>query len=225
MRGSAFLALWNDHDGAAYDFWHTREHVGERLGIAGMLFARRYVDGRGELPGYFTLYGLEDIAVLESAAYRALLKSPTEWSLSMRPGMRNFLRRGCRLAESVGGGVGGWLAASLFRAVTMEKGRFSLAGLGAARGLSAAHLGFVNENVSGVPFSVAEAPAVDERNAVLLLEGYDPDALASEVEKMSEALQRRGLCAAPPAFSFYKLAFALERDGRGEMLPFEERGG
>jgi hypothetical protein len=217
--------LWNDHDGAAYDFWHTREHVGERLGIPGILFARRYVDGRGDLPGFFTLYGLEDIAVLESAAYRELLKNPTRWSLSMRPGMRHFLRRGCRLAESRGGGIGGWLSVSLFRAEVMAADRFALAGLAARRGLTAAHLGFVEKTVSGVPFSVAEAPAIDERNAVLLLEGYDPAALASEAEGVSEALQRDGVCAAPPAFSLYRLAFALEREGRGDMVAFEESGG
>ena len=46
LRGSAFLALWNDFDparDAEYNCWHTFEHVPERVGIEGILAGRRYV--------------------------------------------------------------------------------------------------------------------------------------------------------------------------------------
>ena len=223
MRGSAkgFLALWNDHVDPDYDLWHTREHVGERLGIPGILSACRYVDGRGSLPAYFTLYPLADVAVLESAAYRELLGTPTAWSRSMRPGMRNFLRRGCVLAESAGAGVAGTLAVSLFRAGEQARDGHVLADIARRRAFSAAHLGFVDASVSGVPFGVAEAPTDDPHDAVLILECYDP----SDVPDLSREMLAKGIAARLPEFTVYRLGFALERDERGAMLPFDRGNG
>jgi hypothetical protein len=46
LKGSAFLALWNDFDparDAEYNCWHTYEHVPERVGIEGILTGRRYI--------------------------------------------------------------------------------------------------------------------------------------------------------------------------------------
>jgi hypothetical protein len=46
LKGSAFLALWNDFDPARdeeYNCWHTFEHVPERVGIEGVVSGRRYI--------------------------------------------------------------------------------------------------------------------------------------------------------------------------------------
>ena len=46
LKGSAFLALWNDIEPqrrTEYDAWHTFEHVPERVGIPGFIRGRRYV--------------------------------------------------------------------------------------------------------------------------------------------------------------------------------------
>lgn len=221
LRGRAFLALWNDHSYPDYNFWHTREHVGERLGIPGILSSRRYVDGAGTLPAYFTLYELEDISVLESTPYRQLLSTPTLWSQAMRPGMSRFLRRGCQVIESVGAGIAGTLAVSLFPLGAAARDGDVLADIASGRAFSAAHLGFVDASTSGVPFSVAEAPADDGEAGVIMLECYDTKDPAHSVAAISDLLHSRGVSASLAEFSVYRLAFALNRDDRDRMLRFD----
>lgn len=101
MAEHALLALWNDvdpvHD-AAYEDWHAREHVPERLRVPGFVWALRFRrSGTGVLPSCLTLYGLRDAQVLASAAYRRLLAEPTPASRAMRPALRNVGRWVCRL--------------------------------------------------------------------------------------------------------------------------------
>lgn len=70
LRGSAFLALWNDIEPrrrAEYDDWHTFEHVPERVGIAGFVSGRRYVARERGEGRYFTLYELDGLGALEGA--------------------------------------------------------------------------------------------------------------------------------------------------------------
>mgnify|MGYP000753556787 CR=1 FL=1 len=105
LAGTAFLALWNDiarEREPEYDRWHTREHVPERVGVAGFRGARRYVNRTPAQHRYFTLYELAELAVLDSAAYQALVERPTPWSQSMRPDFARFLRAPCALDVSQG---------------------------------------------------------------------------------------------------------------------------
>lgn len=97
---TALLALWNDVDPAlevAYNDWHAREHVPERLTVPGFLWALRYALEDGALPRYLTLYGLRDAQVLDSAPYHRLLQQPTPASRAMRPALRRLSRWVCTL--------------------------------------------------------------------------------------------------------------------------------
>lgn len=94
----AFLALWNDIDAsrdADYERWHSLEHVPERVWTPGFIAGTRYVATRADQARYFTLYDLETLAALTSAAYQDLVDHPTPWSASMRPAFANFLRKPC----------------------------------------------------------------------------------------------------------------------------------
>ncbi len=120
LQGEAFLALWNDvapgHE-REYDAWHTREHVPERVRVPGIFAGRRYAamaDVATAVHRYFTLYELADLAVLESAAYRQLVRDPTAWSQAMRPRLRRFLRAACVARSSRSTGVGGALVTLRF---------------------------------------------------------------------------------------------------------------
>jgi hypothetical protein len=45
LRGSAFLALWNEVGAtrqAEYDLWHTLEHVPQRVGVPGFISGHQY---------------------------------------------------------------------------------------------------------------------------------------------------------------------------------------
>ena len=108
-RPSAFLALWNGIASAAlqpeYETWHTFEHVPERVGLPGFIEACRYRSwtpaGDGT-PRYFTCYWLDDLAALDSPAYRDVFAAPTPWSARMRTQLRAFFRRPCALTGSHG---------------------------------------------------------------------------------------------------------------------------
>ena len=92
----ALLGIWNDIEAARipeYERWHTLEHVPERVWVDGFFAATRYVALPGTTPRYFTLYELERLNCLASAAYKDLVDSPSPWSASMRPSFSNFLRQ------------------------------------------------------------------------------------------------------------------------------------
>src|SRR5262245_36055167 len=119
LRGSAFLALWNDFDAARdaeYNCWHTFEHVPERVGIEGILGARRYAAMERDERRYFTLYDVASLRALDGPQYNEVVDRPTAWSASMRPSFRNFLRRPCELVVSVGLGMASSIATFRFSA-------------------------------------------------------------------------------------------------------------
>ena len=117
LRGSGFLALWNDFDPAReaeYECWHTFEHVPERVGIPGFLSGRRYRAAERSESQYFTLYELESLAALGGPDYAEVVDHPTAWSTAMRPSFRNFLRSPCEMLLTSGVGIGGALATMRF---------------------------------------------------------------------------------------------------------------
>jgi hypothetical protein len=105
----AVLALWNDIDPARvdeYERWHAIEHVPERVWVPGFVAATRYVADAGGQPRYFTLYELQSLECLETAAYRELVAEPTPWSVSMRPALTSFHRAACPLVVDMGTAAG-----------------------------------------------------------------------------------------------------------------------
>ena len=63
--------LWTDIDAeheAAFNRWYDEEHLDRLLAVPGFLSASRYVAIRGG-PRYLTMYELEDVAVLRTAAF------------------------------------------------------------------------------------------------------------------------------------------------------------
>jgi hypothetical protein len=106
QAATALLALWNDVDDAldaAYNVWHAKEHVPERLTVPGILWALRYERSNGSsMPRFLTLYGLRNAQVLESAEYQRLLDHPTPASRAMRPALNNISRWVCRLQVDEG---------------------------------------------------------------------------------------------------------------------------
>jgi hypothetical protein len=90
-------------DEADFNRWYDREHLEERVAIPGFLEARRYVAHRGA-PKYLCLYSTETFDVLDSAAYRAKLASPTEWSSKTMARFKKMIRAVTRITISRGNG-------------------------------------------------------------------------------------------------------------------------
>lgn len=114
LRGTGLLAIWNDIDPAReddYNLWHTQEHLPERIGTAGFLAGRRYVNPHLAQQRYLTLYEAESLAVFNSAPYLARLNAPTAWTQAMMPGFANYVRGACAVDYSHSVALGGKLAA------------------------------------------------------------------------------------------------------------------
>ena len=218
MHGRAFLALWNDVDparDAEYDCWHTFEHVPERVGIAGILSARRYVARERDDLRYFTLYDLESLAALDGPQYKDVAERPTAWSLSMRPSFRNFLRRPCESVLRLGRGIAAGIATFRFaipEEVDATAWRAALQPHLEHAGVSAIHLGRADTDAD---FPVRNA-AVDDEGAgaphVLLVEAIDRAQLEPACPDIADLVQRTGRCERPPAWETYAFAFAIGRE-------------
>ncbi|MBT2322205.1 hypothetical protein J7E62_07530 [Variovorax paradoxus] len=67
-------------------------------------------------PRYLTIYGMRDVRVIESEAYRLLLSRPTPMSARMRPHLCNLSRWVCDVRESQAFGASPNLAVWTFEA-------------------------------------------------------------------------------------------------------------
>jgi hypothetical protein len=109
LVGKAFVAIWHDiapEGRAEFYAWHTRQHMPERLGVAGFLRGRRYLAERGT-PEYFNLYEVETAEVLTGEAYLERLNNPTPLTQRTLPHFRNVSRSLCRVGASLGRSQGG----------------------------------------------------------------------------------------------------------------------
>ena len=101
---SGLLAVWNDiaaEDEAEFNAWYVEEHIPERLGIPGILNARRYRDAASPL-AYAAIYDTESLATLASPAYLERLAHPTARTRAILPRFRNMTRAPCEIGHDVG---------------------------------------------------------------------------------------------------------------------------
>ena len=111
LAGEGVVAIWHGirPEGRADFFeWHNREHMPERVAIAGFLRGRRYIALEGQ-PEFFTLYETATSAVLSGADYLARLNAPTQWTRRATSHFTDTARSLCRVAFSTGVGAGGWI--------------------------------------------------------------------------------------------------------------------
>ncbi|HLJ00256.1 MAG TPA: hypothetical protein VKT76_11105 [Bradyrhizobium sp.] len=108
LAGKAMLLTSMDIDAAheaEFNRWYDREHLEERVAIAGFLEARRYVAVEGA-PKYLSLYSTETFEVLDSPAYRKALAHQTAWSKVNLAHFKNMIRGLARITISRGKGRG-----------------------------------------------------------------------------------------------------------------------
>jgi len=88
VLGNALLELrWQvePHQEDEFNRWYDEEHLADLCSIPGVLAGRRYV--RVAVPyasptkyNYFTAYSQRDLAVFDSAAYKEMALTPSEWT-------------------------------------------------------------------------------------------------------------------------------------------------
>ncbi|MBN3801565.1 hypothetical protein GXB81_00615 [Paraburkholderia sp. Ac-20336] len=203
--GHAFLAIWHDIETGetqAFERWHTREHMPERIGIPGFLAARRYVNWSLPKHGCFTLYDGAHIETFRSPGYLARLNDPTEWSKRMHPVFRNFIRGACVVTAGMGDGVGG--ACSTYR-LTLDASRRddvmrvcagALYDIAAIDGVISVRLGSNVADVTSVRTKETELKGPNREDvfdAVVIVEGLGLDELGAARERVLAALRTEGL--------------------------------
>jgi hypothetical protein len=218
LKGTAFLALWNDFDparDAEYNCWHTFEHVPERVGIEGILSGRRYVARERAERRYFTLYELEGLAALDGPQYADVVDRPTEWSAAMRPSFRNFLRSPCATVLTTGLGIAGSVATLRFgvaQGADASSAKVALEPLLESSGITAVHLGRVDSTAKfPVPNAASPASAAGAVQYVLLVEGLDRGGLEAAARRIIAALASGLGAVQPVAWEGYDLAFVIAR--------------
>jgi hypothetical protein len=107
LLGEGALVIW--HDIAAgcesdYNEWHSKEHMLERVAVAGFRRGHRY-QARSGSPKFLNLYEVETLATLTSQPYLERLNHPTPWSRKAMGYIRNNNRTLCRVVASVGNGI------------------------------------------------------------------------------------------------------------------------
>lgn len=217
LLGSAAIVLAFDvapEISAEHDDWHTHEHLPERLSIPGFLRGSRWIATRGQ-PRYLVLYEVAERETLTSPAYLERLNNPSAWTSKMMPHYRGMTRGLCAVTGSGGLGLGNVVYVVRFEARAEAEEPLRrwlledvLPSLPAQRGIGSAHL----------LRAVAAAPATHEQrirgvdagmDSVLLVMGYEPDALLEQARARSgpRHLERRG--AAVAAEGLYRFDYAL----------------
>jgi len=106
---SGILSIFNDIAPEGYEHferWYIREHLQERVGVAGFHFGRRYELVAGGDRRFFAFYEVESPDVLGSKAYVERLEAPTPWTLETMKSFRNMVRTVCDLRVAAGDLIG-----------------------------------------------------------------------------------------------------------------------
>ena len=107
----ALLLVWTDIAAeleAEFNDWYNREHVRERVAVAGFIRGRRYAALEGS-PKYLALYEARDAAVLRSDAYLAIKRKRDTHSLRFVNAFRNTIKATCDVHAHAGAGEGAFL--------------------------------------------------------------------------------------------------------------------
>lgn len=219
LLGEAVVAIWNgiqpDARSEFYE-WHSREHMPERVAIRGFLRGRRYIAEQGQ-PEWFTLYEVDRPETLAGADYLARLNAPTEWTRRVVPSFTDVTRSLCRVALSLGPGVGGYMAtlrcnAASGRIDELEKWVDGLLrGVAERPGIHGAHLCRLESEASSVETeerrSRANATLLAQTVAMIEASGREP--LAEVLGSLSrEPLIAAGAADdAPLETGLYRLEF------------------
>lgn len=220
---SGLLAIWNDIvPDARADFtaWHSREHVPERVGVPGFVRGRRLF-GADAAPQYLTLYDVESLAVLTSAAYLARLDDPTPWTARVVGHFRRTERTACRVPARTGAGSGGHVVAGrlwLDDPAAAPAGEAALvraaAALAAPAGVCTVTVGCVDRAASSVATAERRMRAEEAVPAdlIVLVEAFDRSIDAAALLGAVEEHARAAAPAGRVRVDRYDLEFSLGRE-------------
>jgi hypothetical protein len=200
LLGQGVVAIWNDvapEGRAAFYEWHNREHMPERVGIAGFLRGRRYAAIAGAAE-YFTLYEAANTGVLTGPHYLERLNNPTPATRHVIPAyFRNMVRGVCQVRFSAGVGIGGAIvtlrlgtmpdqAAELERRIAER-----LSTIAATSMVTGAHLCVADSDASTIATAERKSHGASVPDWLVMIEAVAPDHANEACEVLLAADLRR----------------------------------
>ncbi|MCE4061880.1 hypothetical protein LXM60_16900 [Pandoraea sputorum] len=186
----AQLCIWTNIDPAFetdFNRWYDREHMQERVAIPGFQFARRFKALHDSARPYLALYCTQDAGVFTSEPYAQAFNHQTEWSLRNFARMQGTQRRVGTLDVEAGEGQGGMLAAFVLTEAAVAQARprldAQLSEIAQGDGIVRATLQVTVPTLS-VSLTAKDA-ALPPADAVVLIEGTDPDAVRIAAETLA----------------------------------------
>jgi hypothetical protein len=226
LAGEGLIAIWNGVTPEAREDiyeWHNREHMPERVGIAGFRRGRRYRAIEADLE-FFTLYETDTPLVQTGSDYTARLNDPTPWTQRAIRGFLDTTRGLCRVAASFGTGQGGLLVTCRYDVAPgrEEEQRRLLAldilpRLAEAPGVVGAHLGIADRAASAIETAEKkDLPKPLIPNWVILVEGGSeaPALLAACDAALPEARLLAAGAVAPIRRGLYQLQYSRGKTAR-----------
>ncbi|VVD69280.1 sugar ABC transporter [Pandoraea eparura] len=188
----AQLCIWTNIDPAFeadFNRWYDREHMQERVAIPGFQFARRFKALHDCARPYLALYCTRDAGVFTSEPYAQAFQHQTEWSLRNFARMQGTQRRVGTLDIEAGEGQGGMLAMFVLSEAVVAQAHArlgaQLAELAQGDGIVRATLQVTVPTLS-VSLTAKDAP-LPPADAVVLIEGTDPDAVHTAAQTLAAA--------------------------------------
>jgi hypothetical protein len=185
--GPGELLVWTDvgptHE-ADFNAWYDREHMDERVAIAGFVSARRLLrvgDGRK----YLALYRTESLDVFESPAYRNAFANQTKWSVENFKRMRDTVRCVGTIAATAGAGMGGAAGLIVFPPGRLDDARGALEDAISRDGIVS---GYILEPDARLSTPLPGAAASTLNGSILILEGTAASVVAEAAMKSQRAL-------------------------------------
>ena len=184
------LCIWTDvereHE-RDFNRWYDREHMQERMAIAGFQSARRFRALGASPRPYLALYYTDSLAVFRSPAYRAAFANQTEWSLRNFARMRATQRRVGELAIELGGGEGAAMAL-----LVVPPGQWSLPQLRESLAVVSDQDGIVRASVLCTEVGLsspltADAPPVPA-DALVMVEATDAEPAVEQTRSIAREL-------------------------------------
>ena len=197
----SLLSVWNDIDAAdeeEFNVWYREEHLGERLGLPGILSARRYAE-IGVPRSYAAIYDTDGLAPLSSPSYLERLANPTPRTRAIMPRFRNMVRAASEVDIDLGDG--GAKPGAVLACLELGAGEVSAAALKTLRETGPAlvasgavrRIRFANPDEKATRVPNPEAKLREKPDALpspfVLVEGDAEDALRAAAGTLGEALK------------------------------------
>lgn len=209
----ALLLGWSElaeSDTEAFVEFHNREHMPERFAIPGFLRAARYVAVENSTT-FLTVYDIDGITTLTSAAYLERLDNPTPWTMETLPKISGGRRTTAKIDYCEGSGRGGHILCAEWAGLVDETQRSALQ---TVLGLAIGCGGIVSIKAGPVDLQSSSVETAESRISQRVAPSHGYLAIleatsAGALQAVDRSLIRAARPLPPPRVGIYRLEASL----------------